>query len=95
MKPTALIINTARGAIVDEAALADALRNGDLGGAGIDVLSEEPPVHGNPLLEQGIPNLIVTPHIAWASRVARQRAVDAMADNIRAFLDGERRNRVV
>ena len=95
MKPTALIINTARGAIVDEAALADALRNGDLGGAGIDVLSEEPPVHGNPLLEPGIPNLIVTPHIAWASRAARQRAVDAMADNIRAFLDGERRNRVV
>ena len=95
MKPTALLINTARGAIVDEAALAHALRNGDLGGAGIDVLSEEPPVHGNPLLEPGIPNLIVTPHVAWASRAARQRAVDEMAENVKAFLDGERRNRVV
>ena len=81
--------------MVDEAALADALRNGVIGGAGIDVLSEEPPVHGNPLLEPGIPNLIVTPHIAWASRAARQRAVDAMADNVRAFLDGEPHNLVV
>lgn len=95
MKPGALLINTARGAIVDEAALADALRNGVLGGAGIDVLSEEPPVHGNPLLEPGIPNLIITPHIAWASRAARQRAVDEMAENVKAFLNGERRNRVV
>ena len=95
MKPTALLINTARGAIVDETALADALRNGTIGGAGIDVLSEEPPVHGNPLLEPGIPNLIVTPHIAWASRAARQRAVDEMAENVQAFVDGERRNRVV
>lgn len=95
MKPGALLINTARGAIVDEAALADALRNGTLGGAGIDVLSEEPPVHGNPLLEPGIPNLIVTPHVAWASRAARQRAVDEMAENVKAFLNGEQRNRVV
>lgn len=95
MKPTALLINTCRGAVVDEAALAEALRQGRLGGAGIDVLSEEPPVEGNPLLDPDIPNLLVTPHIAWASVAARQRAVDEMAANVEAFLRGERRNRVV
>ena len=95
MKRDALLINTARGALVDEQALADALRDGVIGGAGIDVLSEEPPVNGNPLLEPGIPNLIVTPHIAWAAREARQRAIDEMAANARAFLNGERRNRVI
>jgi glycerate dehydrogenase len=95
MKPDALLINTARGALVDEAALADALRAGEIGGAGIDVLSEEPPVNGNPLLDADIPNLIVTPHIAWAAREARQRAIDEMAANARAFLAGERRNRVI
>ena len=95
MKPDALLINTARGALVDEAALADALRAGRIGGAGIDVLSEEPPVNGNPLLADDIPNLIVTPHIAWAAREARQRAIDEMAANARAFLAGQTRNRVV
>ena len=95
MKPDALLINTARGALVDEAALAAALRAGAIGGAGIDVLSEEPPVHGNPLLDGAIPHLIVTPHIAWAAREARQRAVDEMAANARAFLAGEARNRVI
>ena len=95
MKPDALLINTARGALVDEAALADALRAGHIGGAGIDVLSEEPPVNGNPLLADDIPNLIVTPHIAWAAREARQRAIDEMAANAKAFLDGVMRNRVV
>lgn len=94
-KSDALLINTARGALVDEAALADALRRGRLGGAGIDVLSEEPPVNGNPLLADDIPNLIITPHIAWAAREARQRAVDEMAENIAAFRRGERRNRIV
>lgn len=88
MKPDALLINTARGGLVDEAALADALRDGRLGGAGIDVLSEEPPRHDNPLLATDIPNLLVTPHIAWASREARQRVIDAIAENIRAFLAG-------
>jgi len=88
MKPDALLINTARGGLVDEAALAEALRSGKLGGAGIDVLSEEPPHHDNPLLSSRIPNLIVTPHIAWASREARQRVIDAIAANIRAFLAG-------
>ena len=94
MKSDAILINTARGALVDEQALADALRAGKLGGAGIDVLSEEPPIHGNPLLAPDIPNLIVTPHIAWATREARRRAVDEMAANITAFLSGEKRNRV-
>ncbi len=92
MKPGALLINTARGGIVDEQALADALRDGRLGGAGIDVLSEEPPLHGNPLLADDVPNLIVTPHIAWASRNARQRLLDEIGDNISAFLAGTPRN---
>lgn len=91
----ALLINTARGGIVDEQALAEALRSGRIGGAGIDVLSEEPPRHGNPLLAPDIPNLIVTPHIAWASRESRQRMIDEVAHNIRAFLAGTPRNRVV
>lgn len=94
MKPTALLINTARGAVVDEAALADALRNGVIAGAGIDVLSEEPPVNGNPLLDTDIPNLVITPHVAWAGVEARQRAVQQMAECIDAFRKGERKNRV-
>jgi len=94
MKHDALLINCARGGIVDEQALADALKSGKLGGAGIDVLSEEPPVHGNPLLAPGIPNLIVTPHIAWTTREARQRVIVEMALNIEAFKKGEKRNRV-
>ncbi len=95
MKPDALLINTARGGVVDEVALAEALRNGRLGGVGVDVLREEPPVHGNPLLAGDAPNLIVTPHIAWASRESRQRLVDETAENIRAFFSGIERNRVV
>lgn len=94
MKRDALLINCARGGIVDEPALAEALRARRLGGAGVDVLSEEPPVHGNPLLELGIPNLIVTPHTAWATREARQRVVNEMALNVEAFAKGEKRNRV-
>lgn len=95
MQPHALLINTARGGIVDETALAQALREHRLGGAGVDVLSVEPPVNGNVLLAADIPNLIVTPHIAWASREARQRLVDETVKNISAFLRGEARNRVV
>lgn len=94
MRPDALLINTARGGIVDESALAAALRAGTIGGAGVDVLSVEPPRGGHPLLESGIPNLIVTPHIAWASREARQRVVEEIAANIAAFLAGRMRNRV-
>jgi glycerate dehydrogenase len=95
MKPDALLINTARGALVDSAALAAALKAGNLGGAGIDVLAQEPPVNGDPLLDSSIPNLLVTPHIAWAAREARQRCLDEMAANIRDFRTGGRRGRVV
>jgi len=95
MKADALLINTARGALVDSAALAQALRAGRLGGAGIDVLSQEPPTDGDPLLAPDIPNLILTPHIAWAAREARQRCIDEMAANIADFQRGGRRGRVV
>lgn len=95
MKPDALLINTARGALVDLGALVDALRGGDLGGAAIDVLPQEPPVNGSPLFAPGIPNLLVTPHIAWAAYEARQRAVDELAENVADFLRGGRRSRVV
>jgi glycerate dehydrogenase len=95
MKPEALLINTARGALVDLPALVEALKAGDLGGAAIDVLPEEPPVGGSPLFEPGISNLIVTPHIAWAAFEARQRAVDELALNVEDFLLGGRRGRVV
>ncbi|MBL1271092.1 MAG: D-2-hydroxyacid dehydrogenase [Oceanospirillales bacterium] len=82
MKPDALVINTSRGGLVDEEALAHALRNRVIGGAGFDVLTEEPPRNGNPLLAGDIPNLIITPHSAWASREARQRIVDITAQNL-------------
>lgn len=93
MKPDAVLINTARGGIVDEAALAEALRRGRLGGAGVDVLAQEPPRDGSALLATPpIPNLIVTPHTAWASREARQRMIDEVARNVRAFVEGRPRN---
>ncbi len=95
MKTDALLINTARGALVDSAALADALRAGRIGGAGIDVLPQEPPVDGDPLLDPDIPNLIITPHVAWAARESRQRALDEIAANIQSFLEGGRRGRVI
>lgn len=89
MKPDALLVNTARGGIVDEAALADALRAGTIGGAGMDVLTREPPRDGNPLLAEDIPNLIVTPHSAWGSLEARQRLVEQVADRIADFRSGK------
>jgi glycerate dehydrogenase len=82
MRPDALLVNTARGGIIDEAALATALREGRIGGASLDVLSTEPPPPDHPLLAPDIPNLILTPHVAWASRAARQRLLDAVATNI-------------
>jgi glycerate dehydrogenase len=94
MRRDALLINTARGGLVDEAALADALRRGTIGGAGFDVLTVEPPRGGNPLLADDIPNLIVTPHTAWASREARQRMVAELAANITSFAAGTPRNQV-
>lgn len=88
MKPGALLINCARGGLVDETALVEALRSGRLGGAATDVLSSEPPSTGNPLLDRDIPNLIVTPHIAWASTEARSRIISQTAENIAAYLAG-------
>jgi glycerate dehydrogenase len=94
MKSDALLINTARGALIDAQALADALRERRIGGAGIDVLEQEPPVDGSSLLELALDSLILTPHVAWAAREARQRAIDEIAANVAAFIAGERRNRV-
>lgn len=94
MKPDALIVNTARGGLIDSQALAAALRERRIGGAAIDVLTQEPPVDGDPLLAPDLPNLLVTPHIAWSAREARQRCLDEATANIEAFLRGERRNRV-
>jgi len=95
MKPDALLINTARGGLVDGHALSMALKAGRLGGAGIDVLPQEPPREDEPLLDPHIPNLVLTPHVAWAAQEARQRCLDEMAANISDFSGGGRRSRVV
>lgn len=87
MKPTAFLINTSRGPLVVEQDLADALRAGRLAGAGVDVLSTEPPAPDNPLLSA--PNCFVTPHVAWATAAARRRLIAVAAENLRAFLDGQ------
>lgn len=92
MKPTAIIINTSRGPLIEEEALAEALREGRIAAAGIDVLCEEPPRKGSPLI--GCPHCFVTPHIAWQSSQARQRLVDISIDNLRRFLEGKPQNRV-
>lgn len=89
MKPGSLLVNTARGGIVDEAALLAALRSGHLAGAATDVLVQEPPVNGNPLLDAQVPNLVITPHSAWGSREARQRIVGQMAENLAGFFAGQ------
>lgn len=86
MKPTALLINTARGGLIDETALAEALAKGTIAGAALDVLSSEPPPFDHPLLNSALPNLIVTPHVAWASRQAMQRLAVQLSENLQAFL---------
>lgn len=95
MKPTAILINTARGGLVDEQALAAALAERRIGGAAFDVLTEEPPRRGNPLLDLDLPNFILTPHNAWASRAAMQTMAEQLIDNLEAFVRGAPRNRVV
>lgn len=92
MKREAILINTARGGLIDDHALLEALKNGRLAGAGIDVLRNEPPREGNPLLEGDLPNLIVTPHNAWASRQAMQTLADQLIDNLEAFVRGSPQN---
>lgn len=94
MRKDALLINTARGGLVSESALAQALLEGRIGGAGFDVLTSEPPRAGNPLLELDLPNFILTPHVAWASREAMQALADQVILNIEAFVRGEPRNLV-
>jgi len=89
MKPGAILINTARGGLIDDHPLLDALRSEHLAGAGIDVLRNEPPRHGNPLIDVDLPNLIVTPHNAWASRQAMQTLADQLIDNPEAFVNGQ------
>ena len=88
MRRDALLINTARGGLVDEAALAEALQAGQIAGAGFDVLSKEPPLPDNPLLRLRLPNFILTPHVAWASGGAMQRLADMLVDNIEAWESG-------
>jgi glycerate dehydrogenase len=92
MKKTALLINTARGGLVDEQALVDALKSGEIGGAGFDVIAKEPPKDGNVLIDQDLPNLIVTPHVAWASKEAMQILADQLVDNIENFVAGKPSN---
>jgi len=95
MRSGALLINTARGGLVDEAALLEALRSGRIGGAGFDVLGKEPPTQGHPLLDVDLPNFILTPHIAWSGREAMQALADQLIANIEAYAAGAPKNRVV
>ena len=94
MKNTAILINTARGGIVNEQALVRALQQDWIAAAGVDVVTQEPPEASNPLLQYSSPRLIVTPHVAWASRAARQRLLTEIVDNIQSFLRGSPRNTV-
>lgn len=92
MKKSAILINTARGGLVDEAALLEALKDGTIAGAGFDVVAQEPPKDGNILCEADLPNLIVTPHVAWASKEAMQILADQLVDNVEAFVAGKPQN---
>ena len=93
MKDGAIIINTARGGLVNSEDLARALVSGKLSGAGIDVLEDEPPIHSNPLI--GLKNCLVTPHIAWMPIEARAKVIQICRDNLESFLKGEKTNRIV
>jgi len=97
MKPSAFLINTARGALIDEAALIQALREKRIGGAALDVISQEPPSANHPLLDaaKNMDNLVITPHAAWSSREARERLLQEVVDNISAFFAGKARNIVL
>jgi glycerate dehydrogenase len=95
MTSSALLINTSRGGLVDEQALKTALETGLIAGAGFDVLTQEPPKNGNPLLDIRSPNFILTPHVAWASQQAMQFLADQLIDNIEAFVNNTPQNRVV
>jgi glycerate dehydrogenase len=92
MKRSAILVNTARGGLVDEAALAEALQDGVIAGAGFDVLSKEPPLPDNPLLKLRLPNFVLTPHVAWASGGAMQTLADMLVDNIEAWAAGTPKN---
>jgi len=92
MKKHALLINTARGGLVDEEALLEALKSGEIGGAGFDVVAQEPPKDGNILCDADLPNLIVTPHVAWASKEAMQILADQLIDNVENFVAGKPSN---
>lgn len=92
MKSSAHLINVARGGLVNEAALADALRSGKIAGAALDVLTQEPPLSENPLMDKTLPNLIITPHIGWATQEAQRRLLAEVAENVRAFLNNIPRN---
>ena len=94
MKTSALLINTARGPLIDEPALKQALVKSEIAGAGLDVLSAEPPVGGNLLIDNAVPNLIITPHSAWIAAKSRQRLMGQMVENISAFLEGKALRRV-
>lgn len=95
MQPHAILINTARGGLVDEAALVAALRAQRIGGAGFDVLSSEPPVAGNPLLDLNLPNFVLTPHVAWGSDGAMRNLAEQVVADIEAYVAGRRLNRVI
>src|SRR5439155_18074954 len=90
VKPTAFLLNTSRGQLIDEHALAEALNSGRLAGAGVDVLSSEPPPANNPLLQAR--NCLITPHLAWGTRAARLRLMKTAVENLRTFFDGHPQN---
>ena len=96
MKPSSIIINTGRGGLVDEQALVDALKQGVIGGAGVDVFTDEPADESNSLIaNMHLPNLLLTPHVAWGSDSSIQNLANILMDNISAFVEGREQNRVI